>query len=83
MSAAAGMVVTEMNTPMRALARASVSDTTPTQAIGLVGRADQPHVKSHGLSSASVVWVTGTGPRDTIVSPASGAGVPVCVTAAS
>ena len=30
MSAAAGMVVTEMNTPMRALARASVSDTTPT-----------------------------------------------------
>ena len=28
--AAAGMVVTEMNTPIRALARASVSDTTPT-----------------------------------------------------
>jgi hypothetical protein len=30
MSAAAGMVVTEMNTPMSALARDSVSDTTPT-----------------------------------------------------
>ena len=30
MSAAAGMVVTEMNTPMRAPARASVRDTTPT-----------------------------------------------------
>ena len=29
-SAAAGMVVTEMNTPMRALALASVRDTTPT-----------------------------------------------------
>ena len=30
MSAAAGMVVTEMKTPMRALARASVNETTPT-----------------------------------------------------
>ena len=30
MSAAAGMVVTEMKTPIRALARASVSETTPT-----------------------------------------------------
>ena len=29
-SAAAGIVVTEMNTPIRALARASVSETTPT-----------------------------------------------------
>ena len=29
-SAAAGMVVTEMKTPIRAPARASVSDTTPT-----------------------------------------------------
>src|SRR5215475_4156277 len=29
-SAAAGMVVTEMNTPLRALALASVRDTTPT-----------------------------------------------------
>src|SRR5215813_291103 len=29
-AAAAGMVVTEMNTPMRALALASVRDTTPT-----------------------------------------------------
>ena len=29
-SAAAGIVVTEMNTPISALARASVSDTTPT-----------------------------------------------------
>jgi len=28
--AAAGMVVTEMNTPIRALARDSVRDTTPT-----------------------------------------------------
>jgi len=30
MSAAAGMVVTEMKTPMRALARDSVNETTPT-----------------------------------------------------
>ena len=30
MSDAAGMVVTEMNTPIRVLDRASVSDTTPT-----------------------------------------------------
>src|SRR3954447_16899470 len=30
MTAAAGMVVTEMKTPMSALARASVRDTTPT-----------------------------------------------------
>ena len=30
MAAAAGMVVTEMNTPMRALARACRIDTTPT-----------------------------------------------------
>ena len=32
MSTAAGIVVTEMNTPMSVLARARVSDTTPTSA---------------------------------------------------
>ena len=31
MDAAAGIVVTEMNTPISALARDSVSDTTPTR----------------------------------------------------
>ena len=62
---------------------AGVSGEYLEQAVSPVGRADQPHVKSHGLSNPSVVWATGTGPRATIVSPASGAGAAVCVTAAS
>ena len=135
-SAAAGMVVTEMDTPMGALDRASVSDTTPTippsrrhseqvrivdqtgdrpnpdqvqprsvpgTADGETGdqgddhgggvdgiRADPGLDEFHtgaGLEtpvSESSAWSRSSVRSGVlIVSPASGAGVPVCVTAAS
>ena len=62
MSAAAGIVVTEMNTPISAPALASVSDTTPTipastatidreqvRAVDQVG--DRPHAVSVGIAA--------------------------------
>lgn len=53
------------------------------QDVGPVRRADQAHVQSHTRPAPSAGRGTDTGPRDTTVSPASGAGVLVCVTAAS
>src|SRR5215471_18566185 len=70
-AAAAGMVVTEMNTPMRALARDRVSDTTPTMAASTATMTEKRFGESIRLATGRMPcwYASGVCPDHRIATP--------------